>query len=209
MILVCLFYSYVPETQDSDTNPVDGIVVPETQHIKLNPVDSNESGKDTLQFDDNLIDSGDSTKIVPEMRRVDDNVMDLSDSTKIVPEMRRVDDNVIDLSDSTKIMPEMRRYDDHAIDSSDATKIVPESDEYDESEMDYASQIEEIRLHHMEYIRLSPSPMIKKQFRFMTVALLRNIEDQDNRSDTSGGKNIFLFHKYISNIPLPKITPCN
>ena len=209
MILVCLFYSYIPETQDSDTNPVDGIVVPETQHIKLNPVDSNESGKDTLQFDDNLIDSGDSTKIVPEMRRVDDNVMDSSDSTKIVPEMRRVDDNVIDSSDSTKIMPEMRRYDDHAIDSSDATKNIPESDEYDESEMDYASQIEEIRFRHMEYIRLSPSPKIKKQFRFMTVALLRNIEDQDNRSDTSGGKNIFLFHKYISNIPLPKITPCN
>ena len=83
-----------------------------------------------------------------------------------------------DSSDSTKIMPEMRRYDDHAIDSSDATKIVPESDEYDESEMDYASQIEEIRLRHMEYIRLSPSPKIKKQFHFMTAALLCNIEER-------------------------------
>ena len=204
-------------------------VVPETQHIKLNQVDSNESGKDMLRFDDKVMDSSDSTKIIPDthryddkvmdssdstkiipdMRRYDDKVMDSSDSTKIIPDTRRYDDKVLDSSDSTKIIPEMRRYDDNQIDSSDGTKVVPESDEYDECEMDYASQIEEIRLRHMEYIRLSPSPKIKKQFRFMTATLLRNIEDQDNRSDTSGGKKIFILHKYISNIPLPKITPCN
>ena len=91
------------------------------------------------------------------------------------------------------VVPETQEINTNAADgngSPESTKVIPESDECDEGEMDYASQMEEIRLRHIEYIRLSPSPKIKKQFPFITARLLENMED--NQSDTSGGK------KYIS-----------